>query len=98
MSVLVTLRVVGDAKAVEATDQSVLDTVVERAKSMGCTAHRFYGNGTEVLVVDEWPDTDTFQRFFESSPEVKDLMAAAGVTAPPTIEFWQALDVNDGFG
>lgn len=98
MSVLVTLRVVADAKAVEATDQAVLDTIVERAKSMGCTGHRFYGNGTEVLVVDVWPDPETFQTFFDTSPEIPDLMHAAGVTTQPTIEFWQALDVDDVIG
>jgi hypothetical protein len=98
MSVLMTLRVAGDEKSIEATDPAVLQTIIDRAQSMGCTRHRFYGNGTEVLVVDEWPDEETFQKFFEASPEIKDLMDNAGVTTPPEITFWRHLDVKDDIG
>lgn len=98
MSVLMTLRVSGDPKGVEATDPAVLDAVVERAKSFGVISHHFYGTDTEILVVDEWPDEESFQRFFESTPEVKDMMDRAGVVAPPTIEFWRHLDVSDDVG
>jgi heme-degrading monooxygenase HmoA len=97
VSVLMTLRVSGDPKAVEATDPNVLNTIVERAKAMGATQHHFYGTDTEVLVVDEWPDEETFQKFFESSPEVKELMDRAGA-GQPDITFWHHLDVDDDIG
>jgi quinol monooxygenase YgiN len=98
MSVLMTLRVAGDAKAIEAFDQAMLDTVVKRAKEHGLIKHRFFGSDTEVLVVDEWPDEASFQAFFDSSPEVGEMMAAAGVTSQPTIEFWRPLDLDDSVG
>jgi copper homeostasis protein CutC len=98
MSVLMILRVSGDPKAVEATDQAVFQTVIERAQALGATKHRFFTNGSEVLVVDEWPDQASFQQFFDSSPEIPEIMAAAGVTAPPVIEFWDRMSVDDAFG
>lgn len=98
MSVLMILRVSGDPKAVEATDPAVLKTIGDRAEGLGATRHRFFTNGSEVLVVDEWPDAESFQKFFDSSPEIPEVMAAAGVTAAPVIEFWERVNVDDAFG
>jgi len=98
MTVLVTVRVVGDAKALEAMDQSVLEGISARGKEMGAIAHHFYGNGTEVLVVDVWPDAESFHAFFDANTEIPGVMANAGVTDQPTIEFWEPLNVTDGFG
>ena len=98
MSVLMTLRVSGDPKGVEATDPMLLETIVDRAKSYGLISHHFYGTADQVLVVDEWPDEASFQKFFDSSPEIKDVMDRAGVTAAPEITFWRHLDVNDDVG
>ncbi|MEO7352391.1 MAG: hypothetical protein ABIR34_12975 [Marmoricola sp.] len=97
MSVLMTLRVSGDPKAIEATDPEILDTIIERAKGFGLISHHFYGTDKEMLVVDEWPDPEAFQKFFESSPEVKDMMERAGA-GEPAIEFWHHLDVKDDVG
>jgi hypothetical protein len=97
VSVLMTLRVSGDPKAVEATPPDVLQTIVERAKGMGAISHHFYGSDDEIFVVDEWPDEDSFQKFFESSPEIGDMMQRAGA-GEPNVSFWHALDVTDGFG
>ena len=98
MSVLMTLRVSGNPKAVEATDPDLLTTIANRAREYGVLRHRFYGTDDEVLVVDEWPDEASFRAFFEASPEIKGVMDDAGVTAQPTIEFWRELDVDDAIG
>lgn len=97
MSVTMTLRVTADPKEVEATPDEVLQGIVEKAKSMGATYHRFYGSDKEVLVVDEWPDEDTFQKFFDSTPEIGELMQRAGA-GQPDIAFWHHLDVKDDIG
>ena len=97
MSVLMTLRVSGDAKAIEAVDQAMLKAVGDRARGQGCIHHRFYGSDTEVLVVDEWEDEASFHAFFEGSPEIKEIMDGAGVTSAPQVEFWRVLDTEDGF-
>ena len=97
MSVLMTLRVSGDPKAIEETAPEVLKTVIDRAKTHGVISHRFYGTDKEVLVVDEWPDEASFHSFFESSPEIKDMMERAGA-GQPDITFWQHLDTDDDVG
>jgi hypothetical protein len=98
MSVLMTLRVTGDAKALEGVDPAVFQGVVAKAVGMGATKHRFFTNGSEVLVVDEWPDRETFQQFFDGTPEIPEVMAAAGVTSPPVVEFWDRVGVDDALG
>jgi len=97
MSVLMTLRVTGNPKGVEATDPAELKMIGDRAREHGAIHHRFYGTDTEVLVVDEWPDEASFQAFFDASPEIKGIMDRAGVTSAPKIEFWRVLDVDDAF-
>ena len=97
MTVLMTLRVSADPKAVEDTPSDVLQAIGEKAKSLGATQHHFYGSDTEVFVVDEWPDEATFQQFFDSTPEIKDMMDRAGA-GQPDISFWHHLDVDDDIG
>ena len=97
MSVLMTLRVSANPKSVEETDPEVLQTVVDRAKSFGVLSHHFYGSENEVLVIDEWPDEQSFHSFFEASPEIKGIMDSAGA-GEPEIRFWRHLDVDDDIG
>jgi hypothetical protein len=47
------------------------------------------------MVVDEWPDEESFHTFFQASPEIAGYMEAAGVTSEPVITFWRPLDTND---
>jgi hypothetical protein len=82
---------------VEATDSELLQDLRDRAMTLGATQHHFYGSDNEVFVVDEWPDEATFQKFFESTPEIKDMMDRAGA-GHPEISFWHHLDVNDDIG
>jgi heme-degrading monooxygenase HmoA len=76
-----------------------LRAISERAKEHGAIHHRFYANteGNAILVVDEWPDAESFQRFFESSPDIGEMMGEAGVTGEPHPEFWRELDTEDKF-
>jgi hypothetical protein len=97
VSVLMTLRVSGDPKAVEATPPEVLKTITDRAKEHGVISHHFYGTDNEIFVVDEWPDEGSFQRFFEASPDIGELMQRAGA-GEPSINFWHHLDVHDDIG
>lgn len=95
MSVLMVLRVSGDPKAVEAYDQAAIQGVAARGKAAGALRHRFFTNGSEVVVVDEWPDRETFQRFFGEETEIGQIMAAAGVTSEPSVEFFERMAVDD---
>jgi heme-degrading monooxygenase HmoA len=85
------LRVSGDAKELEAfaaANSAAFQATAERAKQHGVTRHRFYGNDSEVIVVDEWPDEESFDAFFQASPEIAGYVEAAGVTSEPVITFW----------
>jgi hypothetical protein len=103
MSVLMTLRVNGDPKEVErrvANNPEGISSILEQAKAHGLIAHRFYGSDDgQLLVIDEWPDAESFQRFFEStSDEIGPMMQEVGATQEPEIRFWRKLDTNDDYG
>jgi heme-degrading monooxygenase HmoA len=101
MSVIMTLVVPGDAKAFERLaqeDSERIEMLMERAKSHGLIAHRFYGSEGKFMAIDEWPDAASFQAFFsESEPEIGPMMQQVA-TGEPEITFWTKLDTRDDYG
>ena len=102
MSVIMGLRLTVNREQFEQaanSDPARLQAISDRGKQHGAIHHQFYSNlaGDEVLVVDEWPDAESFQRFFEASPDIGAMMGEAGVTNEPRPEFWQAIDTPDRF-
>jgi hypothetical protein len=92
-----TLRVAGDPEKLEqlAGDRpDMLSPIVERAKSHGLISHRFYGAEGQILVVDEWPSEADFRSFFDSTPEIPELMQEVA-TGQPEIAFWRELETGD---
>ena len=102
MSVIMTLRVRGDAAELErraAGNPDAIRAISDRAKDFGLIAHRFYGTDDEILVVDEWPDPQSFQSFFtEMAPQIEPLMRDVGVTEMPEPTFWRKLESHDEVG
>jgi hypothetical protein len=103
MSVIMTLRAHGDPKALEqraAANPDGMRAIVARAKEHGLIAHRFYGSDDgQIMVVDEWPDPDSFQAFFgEARSEIEPMMREVGVTSDPEIVFWRKLETHDEVG
>lgn len=81
-------------------DPDRLAGIAEQAKQAGAIHHRFYGNtdGGEILVLDEWPDAESFLKFFEETQEsIGSMMAEAGMTERPEPRFWRELDTPDKF-
>ena len=100
MSVIVTLRFNGDPAQMEAQAAAHPDRIhgiLDQAKQHGLIAHRFYGSDGQILVIDEWPDEASFQKFFDASPDIGELMKRAGA-GEPDISFWHHLDVKDDVG
>ena len=98
MSVMVTVRVPGDGEKLEkfASEQpDVIKGIVERAKGYGVISHKFWAHDGVIVVVDEWPDESSFRTFFDASPDIADVMQAAGATGPPEIEIWRSLATGD---
>ena len=101
MSVFMMLQVEGDpSRLAEAmADEGRWQTINARASENGAIHHRFLASadGTEIMVVDEWESAEAFQKFFESSPEVGQIMAETGVTSEPEVTFWHEIDTIDRF-
>ncbi|HSS73665.1 MAG TPA: hypothetical protein VLK53_08865 [Gaiellaceae bacterium] len=102
MSVIMTLRASGDPEELErraAANPEGMQAIVNSTKEHGLIAHRFYGAPGQILVIDEWPDPESFQRFFAAmQSEIEPMMAEVGVTAEPEVIFWRALDTGDAVG
>jgi heme-degrading monooxygenase HmoA len=102
MSVLMTLRVDGDARALEklaADDPKAFRDIFEMAKSRGLISNHYYGNDRQILVVDEWRDEESFQAFLhEAGEQIQQLFGRAGVSTEPEITFWHKLKTGDEFG
>jgi hypothetical protein len=103
VSVIMTLRLHGDPKRLEQyadEDPDRIRGVAEQAKQEGVIAHRFYGSDDgQILVVDEWPDPESFQLFFEGARgDIQPMMEAAGVTSEPQVTFWRKLETHDDVG
>jgi|SRR5947209_12367884 len=103
MSVIMTMRMKGDPSALEKVagdDPERIRGIVEKAREHGLIAHRFYGSDDgQIMVVDEWPDAESFQKFFEAaSGDIQPLMQEVGVDEQPQIVFWRALESHDEYG
>ncbi|HZD86540.1 MAG TPA: hypothetical protein VE088_00875 [Gaiellaceae bacterium] len=103
MSVIMTLQMHGDPDRLEAfaaENQDSIRGISDKAKEHGLTAHRFYGSDDgQIMVVDEWPDVQSFQRFFEEmAPTIGPMFEAVGVTEEPRPTFWRKLDTHDEVG
>jgi hypothetical protein len=100
MSVFMTLRVQGDPKEFEeyaSSNAEMMQRIAEAGKAAGAIRHAFGGSDDEIIVIDEWPDEASFQRFFESQTEIPRLMQEGGVKGAPQISFYRKLDTRDEF-
>jgi hypothetical protein len=103
MPVVMMLAVKGDPKKLEehaAGDPDGMRAILESAKEHGLIAHRFYGSEDgQIMVVDEWPDEQSFQSFFqENGARIGSMMEAAGVTSEPQPTIWRKLETYDEYG
>ena len=103
MSVIMTMTMPGDPQELErfaAQNKEAVRAIAAQAKEHGVIAHRFYGSDDgQIMVVDEWPDAESFQRFFAAnSDQIGPLMADVGVTGEPEVTFWRLLDTRDAVG
>ena len=104
MSVIMTFRLKGDPKKLEehaAANPDEMRGIADRAKEHGLIAHRFYGSedGGAVMVIDEWPDAQSFQAFFEQEQgAIQPLMEAAGAAPEGDPTFWRKLETGDEVG
>jgi heme-degrading monooxygenase HmoA len=100
MSVLMVLRVKADVAKFEEyarENGETLNGIAEEGKSAGALHHAFFATDDEIVVIDEWPDEQSFQSFFSSQQEIPKVMEAAGAQGEPQIEFFRPLETSDKF-
>jgi hypothetical protein len=102
MSIMMILRANGDPDGLErwaARNPDAIRGISARAKGYGLIAHRFYGAEGQIMVADEWPDPESFQRFFQDlRSEIEPMFREVGVTGEPEVTFWRKLDTHDEVG
>jgi hypothetical protein len=104
MSVIMVQEVAADPNALEqfaSANKETLEAVIEAAKKHGLIAHRFYGSedGSKVLVLDEWPDRQSFESFAqEQASQIEPMFEAARATEISEPTFWRELTTHDAFG
>lgn len=99
MSIYVTVRLSVEPAAFEAQGKAhpdAFERIMAIAHRNGLIANRWFRGDGEIMGVEEWPDAESFQAFFEEAgPEIAPLMTAAGVTSPPVVQFWGHVDIDD---
>lgn len=102
MSVIMSMVVEGDAATMEqyAGDHAAeMQEILDGALGHGLIAHRFYGTDGKIMVLDEWPDEQSFLTFFEEmGPKIGPMMQAVGITSEPRPTFWRKLETHDDYG
>lgn len=103
MSVIVTMQMRGDRDRIEAFAAENADkmrAIADKAIEHGVIAHRFYGTDDgQIMIVDEWPDADSFKRFFgDMAAEIGPMFEGVGVTGEPHPMFWRKLETHDEVG
>jgi hypothetical protein len=102
VSTIVTVWMQGDPdrfEAVAAENEDTLREIRDRAVEAGVIAHRVYGSAGQIMMIDEWPDPETFERFFESiEDDLAPLLEAVGLQGEPAVNVWRKLDSRDEYG
>jgi hypothetical protein len=102
VSVIMTMWVRGDPSKLEeyaAANSDEMRSVADIAKRHGVIAHRFYGSEGQIMIIDEWPDEQSFQSFFaETRSRMEPIMQAVGAAGEPGVNFWRKLESHDEVG
>jgi quinol monooxygenase YgiN len=100
MSVVMVLKVKGDPAAMEAYAKGHSDqikAVSQAGRDAGALHHMFVGGEGEVLVIDEWPNEAAFQKFFQSQPDIAEIIKGAGAQGAPEVTFYRKLATGEDF-
>ena len=101
MAVMVILRIPGDPTDLEryaaGPGGDIMRRISQAGQAAGAVRHTFAGGDDEVLIIDEWPDEQSFQAFFGSQAEIPDVMRDAGAKGAPHISVYRKLDTPDQF-
>ena len=76
---------------------NVAEDITAYGKSLGQIGHRVSTDGKDVVVIDEWPDADTFNTFFAGAARMGELLSGVGVVGEPEVTMLDAVDMPGQF-
>ncbi len=79
------------------THADVPEDITAYGKSLGQRGHMVVTDGKDLVVIDEWPDADTFSTFFAGAARMGEFLSGAGVLGEPEVTILEALDVPGTF-
>jgi hypothetical protein len=88
---------VGKAAEWARTHADVPEDITAYGKSLGQIGHRMHTDGKDLVVIDEWPDADTFNTFFAGAARMGEFLSGAGIVGEPEVTILDALDVPGTF-
>jgi hypothetical protein len=89
---------VSDFERVTKEHEDTFTAVSAEGKTAGAIRHCFLEDTDGTLIVlDEWPTEEAFHTFFDGQKEIPGLMAAAGMSGPPSTTSYRILDTPDRF-
>jgi len=100
MSVIVIAKMTVDPANLEKlwTERKAdFQAIANDAKAAGAVHHRWGFTDGAVVIIDEWSDGESFQKFFDGNPKIGELMQAGGVQGPPEIQILDAKTGPDEF-
>jgi hypothetical protein len=75
----------------------VVEDITAYGKSLGQIGHRMLTDGKDMVVIDEWPDADTFNKFFAGAARMGEFLSGAGVVGEPEVTMLDTVDVGGQF-
>jgi len=75
----------------------VPEDITAYGKSLGQRGHKMFTDGTDLVVIDEWPDADTFNTFFAGATRMGEFLSGAGIVGEPEVTVLDPLDVPGTF-
>jgi hypothetical protein len=76
---------------------NIAEEITAYGKSLGQIGHRMLTDGKDLVVIDEWPDADTLNKFFAGATRMGEFLSGAGVVGEPEVTILDAVDVAGQF-
>ncbi len=88
---------VGKAADWARANAEVPEDITAYGKSLGQIGHRMFTDGKDLVVIDEWPDGDTFNTFFAGATRMGEFLSGAGIVGEPEVSILDVVDVPGTF-
>ena len=100
MSVIVVGKLQADPASIQKLwkdREADFKAVRKEAEAAGALHHRWGIGDGFVMLIDEWPDAASFEKFFNGNATIPQLMQQAGVQGPPEFTIVEAATGPDEF-